>query len=345
MGITLKTHKMIWGRSGNMCAFPECKKILVVDETSTDDPSVIGEEAHIVAQKEDGPRGKSPLTSEQRDKYDNLILLCSVHHKVVDDQENEYTVEKLHQFKANHEKWIRENLSIDCKKVKDDEVYATYIEKFIALTDLHNWNIWTSWILGSSEIFPKVQYDLLKTLPEYIIGRIWPGRYPALESSLVNFKNIVNDLMNVHDMYSKERADGYAVEKFYKDYYYDKCAMAGRAHDMKAEHEAVEKYNYHVALIEDLVIELTRAANYVCDKVREYIFEGFRMEEGALLVTRGDLFIGYKTFRVEYRGEERVGIPYPGLKKFMEIRSQRDFTIGEGISEDYFPKWPWDKLN
>jgi hypothetical protein len=125
MAISLKTHKMIWGRSGNMCAFPDCKKTLVVDETSTDDPSVIGEEAHIIAQKEDGPRGVSPLTMEQRDKYENLILLCSIHHKVVDDQEKEYTVDRLKDFKTKHETWIKENLKVDNKKIKDDEVYAT----------------------------------------------------------------------------------------------------------------------------------------------------------------------------------------------------------------------------
>ncbi len=51
---------MLWGRSGNMCAFPECKKELVMDESETDDPSVIGEEAHIVGRKQTGPRGDQP---------------------------------------------------------------------------------------------------------------------------------------------------------------------------------------------------------------------------------------------------------------------------------------------
>lgn len=339
MGVSLKTHKMIWGRSGNICAFPNCKKILVVDETSTDDPSVIGEEAHIVAQKEDGPRGKNALSSNQRDNYDNLILLCSVHHKIIDDQENEYTIEKLHQFKKLHEEWVKENL-IDSKKIKDDEIYATYIEKFISLTDLHNWNNWTSWILGSSEIFPKQQFDSLKTTPDYIISRIWPRRYNLLESALINFKNIVNDLVKVYYEYPDERPDGYSIEKFYKKYYHDK--FIDEEQGFKNEQRALDKYNYHVALIEDLVLELTRAANYVCDQIRIFIFEGFRIEEGALLVTRGD-FLGYKTFRIEYRAEQRVEFPYPGLRAFMEQRAARDLHIGEGVEEDYFIKMPWEE--
>ncbi|SMD16254.1 hypothetical protein [Pedobacter nyackensis] len=331
---------MIWGRSGNMCAFPGCKKILVVDETATDDPSIIGEEAHIVAQKEDGPRGKSPLTNDQRDKYDNLILLCSADHKTVDDQELEYTVEKLKAFKSSHEKWVKENLIVDGKKIKDDELYASYIEKFISLSDLNNWQNWTSWILGASEIFPKQQFDSLQELPDYVVSRIWPGRYQLLESSLINFKNVVNDLMKVYYKYPNERPDGYTVEKFYKLYYRDKFRDdTDWSHE--AEEDALRRYEYHVALLEDLVLELTRAANYICDQIREYVFEGFRIEEGALLVSRGD-FLGYKTFRLEYRGEERNEHPYAGLKPFMNQRAERDLHIGEGVEESYFRKMPWE---
>jgi hypothetical protein len=337
-GIGIKTHKMLWGRSGNICAFPGCKKVLVEDETESDDPSVIGEEAHIVAQKENGRRGKSDLPLDQRDKYDNLILLCSIHHKIVDDQELEYSVEKLHKFKADHERWVKENLSIDTQKQKDDELYASYIDKFVHFTDLHNWNNWTSWILGASEIFPK-QFELLKALPDYIVSRIWPNRYPELESALINFKKVVNDLMKVYYEYPEERRHGYAIKKFYKDYNYRRITRDGEEYNAEQEHLAVEKYYYHVALFEDLILELTRAANYVCDKVRASIFESFRIEEGALLVTRGDL-MSSQTFRVEYRGAERTQMPYSGLRQFMEQRVSRDIHIGEGINDDYFRTFP-----
>jgi hypothetical protein len=314
---------MLWGRSGNMCAFPDCKKILVVDKTLKDDHSVIGEEAHIVAQKEDGPRGLSELTPEQRDKYDNLILLCSIHHKIIDDQEHEYTVDKLKEFKTNHETWIRTNLKTDNKKVKDEELYAGYIEKFIELTDLHNWNIWTSWILGVSQVFPKERFEAMKKVSDYIVSRIWPNRYPELEAAFVNFKNVLNDLMRVYHEYLKERSDGVTVEKFYKSHY-DEI-------DSFEQNKLVDKYNYHNALIEDLILELTRAANYIC--------EGFRLDEGALLVTRGDI-LSSNTYRVEYRGDQRTTHPYPGLREFMSLREQRDLYIGSGIEEDYFRKMP-----
>lgn len=88
MSILLKTHKLLWGRSGNKCAMPDCRNELIVDETETDNESIIGDEAHIIARSNDGPRGESEMSSEDRDKYDNLILLCRIHHKVIDDQPN-----------------------------------------------------------------------------------------------------------------------------------------------------------------------------------------------------------------------------------------------------------------
>jgi hypothetical protein len=110
MAISLKTHKMLWGRAASRCAFPDCRRELVMDASQTDDESLIGEACHIVAQSPSGPRGGSPLTPEQRDHYDNLILLCRNHHKRVDDQENTYTVQRLLDMKVAHEKWVREIL-------------------------------------------------------------------------------------------------------------------------------------------------------------------------------------------------------------------------------------------
>lgn len=341
MSITLKTHKLLWGRSGNMCAFPECKKELVIDETSTDDPSIIGQEAHIVAKKKDGPRGNHPLELDKRDKYDNLILLCSIHHKVIDDQEIEYTVEKLHEYKKTHENWIKENLSSDSQKLRDDELYVTYIEKFIELTNLNNWTNWTSFVLGSFETFPKEEFDSLRKVPDYIVSRVWPQRYKPLESSLINFKNIVNDLVKVYYEYPSENPNGYSIEKFYKNYQREKFYHNEDAYSWENENKALENYNYHVRLIIDLVIELTRALNYVCDHIRRYLFEGFRIEEGVILINRADI-MNSQNYRVEYRDDQRTEMPYQGLRKFMEDRSLRDYSIGEGVNENYFRKMPWE---
>ena len=69
----------------------------------------MGEEAHIVARAAAGPRG-SALPDSVIDDYDNLILLCALHHKVVDDQPIYYTTDRLRSLKADHEAWVRVQL-------------------------------------------------------------------------------------------------------------------------------------------------------------------------------------------------------------------------------------------
>lgn len=109
MGISEKTRKILWGRSGNRCAI--CRHELVMNATSLDDESVIGEECHIVAREPNGPRGQSPLTPDERDRYENLILLCPVDHKLIDDQPNTYDVQCLKEIKTQHEAWVCESLN------------------------------------------------------------------------------------------------------------------------------------------------------------------------------------------------------------------------------------------
>lgn len=98
-----KDLRLLFQRSGNRCAFPTCTKTLVYPATSLDGLVALSEVAHIVAQKPDGPRGDYPLPLDQRDAYDNLILLCEEHHHIVDAQKYTYTVERLRQMKMDHE--------------------------------------------------------------------------------------------------------------------------------------------------------------------------------------------------------------------------------------------------
>ena len=95
MAISLKTHKILWAHSGGKCAI--CKNDLVINPTDlNDDPSIVGDEAHIIARSASFTRGDyDSLSPEELDHYSNLILLCKTHHKQVDDQPGEYTVEKF----------------------------------------------------------------------------------------------------------------------------------------------------------------------------------------------------------------------------------------------------------
>lgn len=170
-----------------------------MDASETDDESLVGEACHIVAKEPSGPRGDSPLTSEQRDKYTNLILLCNVHHKLVDDQPNTYTVQRLIEMKANHEKWVRESLQeFDPAKQHDDELYAAYIEEWVTRADLDKWSAWSSHVLGGGQPSMSITRDKeIEQLRTWLFSRIWPKRYTELEAPFENFRRVLQDLHNV----------------------------------------------------------------------------------------------------------------------------------------------------
>lgn len=107
MGILDRDRKILWARAHNSCAY--CKRPLVEDATADDGESVVGDEAHIVAQSGNGPRAGF-ITDTGVDSYDNLILLCKVHHKLVDDQPATYTVERLRAMKRDHERCADEKI-------------------------------------------------------------------------------------------------------------------------------------------------------------------------------------------------------------------------------------------
>lgn len=66
-------------------------------------PITLGHVAHIEAWSDDGPRANPSLSLEQRNAYDNLIVLCPNHHKIVDEYENTYTVDVLKSWKRDRE--------------------------------------------------------------------------------------------------------------------------------------------------------------------------------------------------------------------------------------------------
>ncbi len=62
------------------------------------------------------------MSDADRHSVDNLILFCPTHHKLVDDQPNEYTVENLQKFKYDHEKWVRERVSREVSNITFSEL-------------------------------------------------------------------------------------------------------------------------------------------------------------------------------------------------------------------------------
>ena len=125
MSIDVRARKLLWGKSGNRCVF--CRQELIVESETIDKKSIVGEECHIRSSKKTGPRYNCNYALELIDSYENLILLCCVHHKLIDDQYDTYTAEILEQMKQNHESWVasqlsekKESLPIKIKRIKSN---------------------------------------------------------------------------------------------------------------------------------------------------------------------------------------------------------------------------------
>jgi len=129
MAITDKTRKKLWAKSGNRCAI--CKNELF-SNSKMEEGANIGEECHIISSKVNGPRYKIGI--HDYDDYDNLILLCRNHHKIIDELTDTYTEEVLRYFKQNHENFV--NSSIKDALENDDKNKPKFLTKITSGKEL-----------------------------------------------------------------------------------------------------------------------------------------------------------------------------------------------------------------
>lgn len=93
--------------AGGRCEFPGCNAFLL-EHDLTQTPGNYAEMAHVVAFKEDGPRGLEGRNGlADINGIENLMLLCQPDHKRIDDHWAEYPVAALREAKREHEQRIR----------------------------------------------------------------------------------------------------------------------------------------------------------------------------------------------------------------------------------------------
>ena len=100
------TIRRLFALSMNKCAFLDCSTPILDPKTNT----ILAEVCHINAQNGKGPRYNLDQTHEERHGFENLILMCRVHHKIIDAPENlaEFSAERLHAIKTEHEQRARD---------------------------------------------------------------------------------------------------------------------------------------------------------------------------------------------------------------------------------------------
>lgn len=120
-------------RSGGRCSFPECRMPLTTVDPQSGEVVVLGHIAHIVAQKDRGPRGDPNLSSAERHRYNNLILLCTNHHQLVDNPASyeKWTKERLVALREDHEHWVESRLDPvpeqQLRPFREDTLFTTLL--------------------------------------------------------------------------------------------------------------------------------------------------------------------------------------------------------------------------
>ncbi len=341
--ISVRTRRRLWTRSGDRCAFEDCDESLLEPIEGVDDDTIVGIECHIVAQR-DSPavaRSVSSLTDEERTTfadliehrhgYANLVLMCAKHARVIDDPRAGYDVARVVAMKRVHEAAARARKT-ERERRADELVlrHAALVDEWERRVALDEWRRWVSPVYGDGHPHMEQEdFDRLSSTREWIFSRVWPGTEPALERSFENFRCVAQDLQLTLSRYPHEtlaKQGLVAPTRFYNDPSWQ--MSVGDQPRLDA------MYEWYADFLADLALELTRAANLVCEAVRQTIDPRYRLAEGVVMLESGpyDDF-NYRLHRPRYRTAGDWS-PYPGVREFVAVRTQRDEHRGDGALPD-----------
>ena len=103
--ISARNQNLLWAISGGRCEFEGCNRPLYED-ILTKKQYNNAYIAHIVADSPDGPRGDSERSPQLADDIKNLMLMCDCHHRLIDNNADDYPEDRLLDMKQKHEKRI-----------------------------------------------------------------------------------------------------------------------------------------------------------------------------------------------------------------------------------------------
>ncbi len=166
-----KTLGLLWGKSGGICAFPDCENELVIKDLD----EIVGHICHIVGLK--GPRADAGYPKDKINKYENLILLCRHHHGIVDIDTSNYTVDELIQIKTNHENEIKNRLSVGkLWNINVSQIYYLNIPRLSILSEFQGNSIDFSFLRDYRDLH-SIGFELSKILHQFksLFTRIKPN--------------------------------------------------------------------------------------------------------------------------------------------------------------------------
>lgn len=297
MAVSQKDIKLLWGRAASRCAI--CRIRLTEDKIAASEQFPFGEQAHIIAAEPEGPRGESILTSAERDRYHNLVLLCPTHHAIVDKNVEDYPTEKLHMLKGAHELWVELSLAQrpSTQAEADRLVLADVVDSAVSMCRLEEWEHWTSWALASDPEWPKELRYSVEEFRHKVMRVIWPPAAEELRVAVTHFSILIVQAADEFMEISQPQGLMFVTDRYYRR------AANERVYDQK-----FEEFDAHLRNTHGAIVEAGKAANWMASVVRRTLNPMFLRLRGYFSVTIGPLAdppLAFRTLVQEYTDEER----------------------------------------
>ena len=183
MAVSPKDIKKLWGLAAGRCSRPGCNELCI--RFLADDPTVIGEMAHVIARRPNGPRGNA---TGGDDTYENLILLCPTHHTEVDKSpEGTFPADILFAWKQEHERSVAE--ALEAPRFATRHCLAVYVQRLL----IENHTFWKTF---------GPESDAAQANPLSNLAYIWSLR--KLDTVVPNNRRIAEAIRNNEGLFDAE---------------------------------------------------------------------------------------------------------------------------------------------
>lgn len=147
------------------CSNPKCRKITFGPKESAEGYINIGVAAHICAAAPGGKRYDPYMSKEERSSIENGIWLCQSCSKLIDSDEKKYTVEILHKWKHDAEKFTHGELTQEREKSPFGQISLSDIQRKLADENIYGnkkhqlWKMFVAYSVSGRIGEEDVYYD------------------------------------------------------------------------------------------------------------------------------------------------------------------------------------------
>lgn len=220
---------------------------------------------------------------------------------MIDNNEEDWPVEKLYLVKSRHELWVAETLSETTNNFKEAEkiAVASIIDCAVSLCRLEDWQNWTSFALSPTPSWPEELPHEVFEFRQKVIAAIWPVRLDELKRSTETFSILLNLAAQTFVSNSIPDRGTLRPNKFYKS--------GGWNENYDAD---LARYNEWENECHRLLREATKAANWMAEIIRHEINPMFFAEKGKFLVMEGPFMdLSFRTSLLEFSDTEKEQLP------------------------------------